>query len=81
MASKNYIVVIVEEPPVVYGPYYLKSAKDFARIGSQHGATRAVANRKTEKTVRVYNGGKRIWPVRLSQLKDLTPGEIPRELR
>jgi hypothetical protein len=64
-----------------YGPYALKSAKDFARIGSQHGGDRAVTRGELGPLVRIYSGGERVWP---SEPKDADvlknterPGSFP----
>jgi hypothetical protein len=61
--SKYYVVMVEDDPQLVYGPYSLKSAKDFARIGSQRGGAREVV-RGISKPVKVrrYEGGKRVWP-------------------
>ena len=68
---------------VTYGPYALKSAKDFARIGSQHGSPRlvlrAVGGARPE-LIRIYEAGVRTFPGTERQLKNLTRGEIPRKL-
>lgn len=78
--GKNYYVRIKGER-VTYGPYTLKSAKDFARIGSQFGSTRYVRRGTgTGPRVRTYTSGERRWPVRESQLGGLLPSERPRRL-
>jgi len=46
----------------VRGPYTLKSAQDYARIGSQFGRDRSVLRGKGGPVVRKYSGGKRAWP-------------------
>lgn len=78
---KRYYVKI-EGERVTYGPYALKSAKSFARIGSQHGKDRYVRrDRPGGPRVRHYSDGKRVWPVRESQLRGLLSSEQPRRLQ
>jgi hypothetical protein len=78
--GKGYYVRIKGER-VVYGPYTLKSAKDFARIGSQTGSPRYVKRGSgTGPRVRTYSGGRRVWPKTESQLGGLLPSERPRRL-
>lgn len=80
-ARKRYYVKI-KGTKVTYGPYTLKSAKSFARIGSQHGKDRYVRrDRPGGPRVRHYSGGERSWPVRESQLRGLLPSEQPRRLQ
>jgi hypothetical protein len=77
---KGYYVRIKGER-AVYGPYTLKSAKDFARIGSQFGKTRYVRRGSgTGPRVRTYTDGERRWPVRESHLGGLLSSERPRRL-
>jgi hypothetical protein len=79
--NKRYYVKIKGER-VTYGPYALKSAKSFARIGSQHGKDRFVRrDRPGGSRVRHYSDGKRVWPVRESQLRGLLSSEQPRRLQ
>jgi hypothetical protein len=78
--GKGYYVRIKGER-AVYGPYTLKSAKDFARIGSQFGKTRYVKRGSgSGQRVRTYSDGERTWPVRESQLGGLLSSERPRRL-
>ena len=78
MAGKYY--VHMPRAWEVYGPYALKKAKDFARIGSQFGDERVVTRGREGPVVRAYVDGKRAWPVTERQLRGLTRGELPREL-
>jgi hypothetical protein len=84
--SSYYVHFIDDDPVLVYGPYNLASAKDFARIGSQPGRTgggrRAVFAGPTpgSRLVRVYEEGGRVWPRTVKQLSRLTTAEIPRVL-
>lgn len=78
MASKYF--VHIEKDGTAYGPYALKAAKDFARIGSQHGSARAVTRGLDGPRVRLYAKGKRAWPTAARQLRGLTAGERPRAL-
>ena len=78
MASKYYVYIPTDW--AVYGPYALKRAKDFARIGSQFGDERVVTRGLEGPKVRVYVDGERAWPVTEGQLRGLTRGELPREL-
>lgn len=55
--------------------YSLRSAKDFARIGSQTGLPRRVY--KGRKLIREYRRGKRVWPTQPRQMRGLTKAEIP----
>jgi hypothetical protein len=80
--GKNYYVKFSGEP-MVYGPHALKSAKSFARIGSQTGRDRIVYRgypRKGGKRVRRYSGGERVWPTTPAQVSGLLPAEVPRKL-
>jgi hypothetical protein len=78
---KRYYVKIKGER-VTYGPYTLKSAKSFARIGSQYGEDRYVRrDRPGGFEIRRYSDGKRVWPVRESQLRGLLSSEQPRRLQ
>jgi hypothetical protein len=80
-SRKRYYVKIKGEQ-VTYGPYTLKSAKSFARIGSQHGKDRYVRrDRPGGPRVRHYSDGKRVWPVRESQARGLLSSEQPRRLQ
>lgn len=80
-SRKRYYVKIKGER-VTYGPYTLKSAKSFARIGSQYGKDRYVRrDRPGGPRVRHYSGGERVWPVRRSQLRGLLSSEQPRRLQ
>lgn len=81
-----YVHMIDDDPVLVYGPYALKSAKDFARIGSQPGKTgggrRAVfaGAGPSSRLIRVYEEGERVWPRTVAGLKSLEPSEVPRVL-
>lgn len=82
MAGKYSVGIPADD--IMYSGYSLKSAKDFARIGSQHGSKRIVI-RKSDRAgywvlVRVYENGKRTYPVVEEQLRHLTRGECPRKL-
>jgi len=64
-----------------WGPYSLRAAKDFARIGSQTGRhARAVTRSKTIFLVRIYKEGQRTFPITEVDLAGLTRGERPRKL-
>jgi len=80
----NYIVEI-EGTNEVHGPFGLKRAKDFARIGASHGKNdRSVINVRDEALVRVYEAGSgaRLFPRSKAEAKKcLTPYEIPREFK
>jgi hypothetical protein len=78
MAGKYF--VHIEKDGTAYGPYSLKSAKDFARIGSQHGSARAVTRGLEGPRVRLYAEGVRRWPTTARQCRGLTVGEQPRAL-
>lgn len=80
MAGRYY--VHIPRAWEVYGPYALKRAKDFARIGSQFGDERVVTRGLDGVVVRVYEDGERVWPVTERQLVDqgLTRGELPKKL-
>jgi hypothetical protein len=86
MLSRYYVHMIDDDPVLVYGPYVLSSAKDFARIGSipgrSGGGRRAVfaGPAPTSRLVRVYEEGDRVWPRTIAQLGALEQGEIPRVL-
>jgi hypothetical protein len=81
-----YVHFIDDDPVLVYGPYNLKSAKDFARIGSQPGKSgggrRAVFTgaRSSSRPVRVYEEGERVWPRTVGALSSLEQSEVPRVL-
>jgi hypothetical protein len=81
-----YVHFVDDDPVLVYGPYALRSAKDFARIGSQPGKTgggrRAVFDGPSpgSRLIRVYEEGDRVWPRTLDQIADLTESERPRIL-
>jgi len=64
------------------GGYSLRSAQDFARIGSQTGAARKVLRGSSHgPVVRKYEDGKRVWPVTITQARSLRPAERPSKLR
>lgn len=64
------------------GGYSLRSAQDFARIGSQTGAPRKVLRGSPNGTVvRKYVDGKRVWPKTQAQASSLRPAERPSKLR
>jgi hypothetical protein len=86
--SDRYVVKVVGErvlyprPDSKYYPggYPLRSAQDFARIGSQTGKTRKVFRGGPRgKHVRTYREGQRVWPRTAAQAKTLLPRERPRE--
>ncbi|PIY49034.1 MAG: hypothetical protein COZ05_01510 [Armatimonadetes bacterium CG_4_10_14_3_um_filter_59_10] len=62
-----YVHFIDDDPPRTYGPYDLKVAKDFARIGSQTGGRRTVTEGERGHVVRLYERGYRRQPRGLSQ--------------
>lgn len=62
--SRYYVHFIDDVPVVTHGPYDLTTAKQFARIGSEHGESRrAVTRGKDGDIVRVYADGYRQWPL------------------
>jgi hypothetical protein len=64
------------------GGYSLRSAQDFARIGSQTGGARKVLRGSAHgPVVRKYEDGKRVWPVTMAQARSLRPAERPSKLR
>ena len=64
------------------GGYSLRSAQDFARIGSQTGEPRKVLRGSSHgPVVRKYEDGKRVWPVTVAQARSLRPAERPSKLR
>ncbi len=64
------------------GGYSLRSAQDFARIGSQTGGARKVLRGSAHgPVVRKYEDGKRVWPKTVAQAKSLRPAERPSKLR
>jgi hypothetical protein len=64
------------------GGYSLKTAQDFARIGSQTGAPRKVLRGSSNGiVVRKYVDGKRVWPKTQAQASSLRPAERPSKLR
>ena len=64
------------------GGYSLRSAQDFARIGSQTGAPRKVLRGSPNGVVvRKYVDGKRVWPKTQAQASSLRPAERPSKLR
>jgi len=81
-----YVHFVDDDPVLVYGPYSLKSAKDFARIGSQPGKSgggrRAVftGQKPGSRLVRVYEEGERVWPRTVGALSALSQAEVPRVL-
>jgi len=81
-----YVHFIDDDPVIVYGPYSLGSAKDFARIGSipgkSGGGRRAVFTGPDadSRLVRVYEEGERVWPRSVAALAGLEDHEIPRVL-
>jgi len=88
MAAKEYFVRFTgakKKGPTkrkmkeVYGPYTLKSAKDYARIASQHGDPTEVF-KSSGQMVRRYVGGQRQWPVRPTDAARLPASERPRRL-
>jgi len=90
MAARGSYVVFftargAEGVPSVYGRYSLKSAKDYARISSQHGAPAEVwrGGYRTagSKRVRRYEAGERAWPLRPRDLEGLRKAEVPRQMR
>jgi hypothetical protein len=77
---KSYYVKI-KGVGATYGPYTLKSAKSFARIGSQTGNDRYVLRGgPSGSKVRQYSGGERVWPIYESQLRGLLSSEHPKRL-
>lgn len=79
-SKKSYYVKIKGEG-ITYGPYSLRSAKDFARIGSQTGNDRYVLRGgPSGSKVRQYSGGERVWPVYEAQLRGLLSSEHPKRL-
>jgi len=86
MAVSYYVHFIDDDPVLVYGPYELKVAKDFARIGSipgkSRGGRRAVYRGSTgmSQCVRVYDKGIRVWPKETEQLEQLRKSEHPKAL-
>lgn len=88
--ADRYVVKVVGErvlypqPGSKYFPagYPLRSAQDFARIGSQTGKTRKIFRGGPRgKHVRTYREGRRVWPRTAAQAKTLFPRERPREFR
>jgi hypothetical protein len=81
--KKNYYVMFIDDRPIsVYGPYTLKIAKDFARIGSQYGTSRRLVTRGLNgDPVRLYQKGYRRWPRGGVEIEGagLTPGELPND--
>lgn len=62
--------------------YSLRSAQNFARIGSQTGAARKVLRGSAHgPVVRKYEDGERAWPVTETQARALKPFEKPSEFR
>ena len=71
----RYYVHIDDPDPILYGPYNLLTAQQFARIGSQRrksgtkSSMRVVTRGERGPTVRVYKTelqgkvGERIWPI------------------
>lgn len=86
MPGSYFVHMVDDDPVLVYGPYTLKSAKDFARIGSQPGKSgggrRAVLDGPSpgSRMIRVYEEGDRVWPRTLEQLENLAASERPRVL-
>jgi hypothetical protein len=80
MAKKYYVHFIDDDPVVTHGPYSIKGAKDFARIGSQYGGRRAVTRGVRGPIIRVYERGHRRWPRGKDEIKraGLTRGETPK---
>lgn len=77
--ATGYFVAVEGE---MWGPYALKAAKDFARIGSQKGRRARAITRSTHgPVVRIYKKGERTFPVTASDLRGLTQVEHPAELR
>jgi hypothetical protein len=74
--------VNISEPgeTLAHGPFALARAKDFARIGSQHGGDRVVTREFRGPVIRIYSGGSRLWPVALDQCSGFSRAELPREL-
>lgn len=83
MAGKYYVMFVDDTPIPVYGPYSFKSAKDFARIGSQGKSRRVVTyGRKVgARVVRVYWKTYRLWPVGQEEIgiAGLRGSEWPRD--
>lgn len=80
-ASRKTYYVKIKGEGVTYGPYSLKSAKDFARIGSQTGKDRYVLRGSPSGSkIRNYSGGQRVWPIHESQLRGLLSSERPKRL-
>lgn len=79
MPGQYYVRMISDPGAPEYGPYSLKSAKDFARIGSKFGGPRAVTFGPKGRMVRLYERGYRRWPrgaeIAVAGLKD---SELPR---
>jgi len=80
--AKRYYVHFPEDEPPIYEPKAksLKSAKDYARIGSQYGGKRIVTRGIHGKMIRVYVKGERVWPVTRRQLQGFLESEVPRRL-
>lgn len=84
--DKYFVHFVDDDPVLVYGPYGLKQAKDFARIGSipgkSGGGRRAVFSGPTpsSRLVRVYEEGERVWPRTLAGVQSLEKAEVPRVL-
>jgi len=80
-AAKKYFVAMIDDDPVpVYGPYAIKSAKDFARIGSKYGGRRMVFCGDDGSIKRVYAKGYRMWPWGTNEIEEagLSAAETPK---
>jgi hypothetical protein len=81
-AAKQYYVHHLSTPPDIHGPYYLKTAKQYARIGAKPGYDdRKITRGRRGVKIRVYSSEERIYPVKVSQLRFLTPAEIPPSMK
>ncbi len=83
MASglKYYVAMVDDDPVPIYGPYGLKSAKDFARIGSQYGGRRLVFDGTDGSPKRLYAKGFRVWPWGEEEIEGagLSKAETPKQ--
>lgn len=82
--SSTYYVLVDGAQGETFGPYALRSAQDFARIGSQFGADRHVVKKGSSgrwQRVRVYHEGRRVWPTTREQARRLRGSEVPRAWR
>lgn len=80
MARTYTVYVEGTDEAINVRPLSFTKAKQLARIGSQHGASREVVRGCCGIVVRVYADGERVFPLDAADAVGLTAAELPREI-